>query len=80
MGNVIVEAPQSQSGEIHPLADFDQVIFTDAQVDIKGTLGKINNPSWRNYEIDMAYSGGLKADASPLSSDGDSFTVDWVHR
>lgn len=77
-GEWIIEAPQVQS-QIQPLANFNSVTFTNAQAKIKGTMGKINNPSWRNYEIDMVGDSVLKADTSPLTSSGDSFNVTWMH-
>lgn len=75
----IVEAPKNSSGAVVPLSDFNEVNFNNAETTIKGTSGKINDPSWSNYEVDMFYSGGLKADTSSLSESGDSFSVDWLH-
>ena len=75
----IVEAPKNSSGAVVPLSDFNEVVFTNAEAKLGKNMGKINDPSWTNYEVDMFYSDGLKADTSSLSSNGDSFSVDWLH-
>jgi hypothetical protein len=74
----VVEAPNTSDGRILPLADFGSVTFTDASVTLNGSQGDINSPAWENTDITMVNaSGGTLAEAGPLNSAGDGFTVHW---
>ncbi len=74
----IIEAPK-ESDNIVPLSDFGEVTFRNAEVKIKGKMGKIESETWANRQIDMFYQNGLKANTSSLSESGDSFSVTWLH-
>ncbi len=81
----IAEAPSS-SGGILPLADFGTASFgldhtgvsSTGYATVNGVTGAIGSFA-SNQAINMVTSSGaLKASTSPLSSDGTSFTVQWV--
>lgn len=75
----IVEAPSSIFGVL-PLANFGTVNMSNASATINGTTGAINKPSWQNDAITMVSNDGsvTKAQPSALSSDGQSFSVNWL--
>src|SRR5262245_26061011 len=66
------------------VADFNTVTFTDAQATATlptGTVtGSISDPAWQAVEITlvMSKSGADIADPTELSTDGSSFSIDYV--
>jgi hypothetical protein len=71
----IVEAPWSSG--VLPLSNFGTATFTNASVKLNGTAGTIG--SWPYDPMDMVTSSGaLKAQTFALSSDGTSFSVQWL--
>jgi len=75
----IAEAPSSWFG-ILPLANFGTMNFTNSTATLNGHAGTINDPSWQNDPLTMVTSGGQPKDALlPLSTDGTSFGVNWLH-
>jgi len=74
----IVEAPYSR-GTL-PLADFGTVKLTDYSATLLGHTGSISDSFWQNDTITMAERDGpVKAEPSPLSPGGASFSVTWQH-
>ncbi len=76
----IIEAPSNALGEVLPLADFGTASFFNSQVTINGVTGSISNTHWQNDIIIMQTATPppiVKAQPSPLSPDGTSFTVTW---
>lgn len=76
----IAEAPSSWSGVL-PLANFGSESFSNASVNMNGTIGSITNPAWQNDPIKMLVSGSAIPKATPgtLSTDGTSFSITWQH-
>jgi len=63
-----------------PLSDFGVAHMYNCTCVISGKEGAINDPSWQNDSINMVDVNGVtKALASPLSADGKSFSVQWLH-
>lgn len=66
------------------LADFGTVYFFNSQVTCNGVTGTINNAHWQNEAITMQRplrSPPINiAQPSPLSTDGTSFSVAWLHK
>ena len=74
----IVEAPWLNV--TLPLSDFGVVSMFNCSAQINGLSGPINNPAWQNESMNMSSPDGtLKAITSPLSADGKSFSVQWLH-
>lgn len=75
----IVEAPNR--GGIEPLTNFGTVFLSNCTVEMNGIVGAINNPAWQHDSINMVIpaTAAPKATASALSSDGKSFSVQWIH-
>ena len=74
----IVEAPSSSKGEL-PLTDFGSLNFTAASATIDGHTGIISDPAWQDDPITMINSSGnVKAQPTPLLTDGDGFGVEWL--
>jgi hypothetical protein len=72
----IVEAPWM--GKTLPLTHFSQVIFTKCSARISGVTSAIN--AFPNVAVDMVTPTlQLKAKTNALSSNGQSFSVDWKH-
>jgi hypothetical protein len=79
----IVEAPWS--GGVLPLANFGLQTFSSASAAVNGKTGSIYNSlnssltPWQNDAITMEnQSGGIKASTGNLSTDGTSFSVQWL--
>lgn len=73
----IAEAPWS--GGILPLANFGTVNFGSNYATVSGVTGSIGSFGTSVQPITMvSYSGAPKAQPLPLSSDGTSFSVQWV--
>lgn len=74
----VVEAPSSIFGVL-PLANFGTAHISGASATINGTT---SSPSkWAYDPITMVTKGGaIKAQPSPLSPDGSSFSVAWHHK
>jgi hypothetical protein len=65
-----------------PLANFGTMTFTGASATANGHTGTISDPAWQNDPITMVQSksGDVKAAPGPLSTDGSSFSVNWVQQ
>jgi len=73
----IAEAPWS--GGVLPLANFGTIYFSNAKATLNGHIGTINDAAWKYDAITMATSSGtVKAQPSPLSTGGSSFSVTWL--
>ncbi len=74
----IIEAP-FYNGML-PLAHFGTAQFSNCIATINGLSGSISCNAYRNALITMTTSAGIqKAMPSALSTDGQSFTVAWMH-
>ncbi len=74
----IVEAPSNSKGEL-PLTDFGSLNFKAASATIDGHTGTIGDPAWQDDPITMINSAGnVKAQPTPLFSDGGGFGVNWL--
>ena len=74
----IVEAPWLNV--TLPLSDFGVAQMYNCTAVINGKEGAINDPSWQNDSVNMVDTNGVsKAVVSPLSADGKSFSVQWLH-
>lgn len=75
----IVEAPSSLSGVL-PLANFGTANMSGSAATINGITGSINNSNWQNDNIVMVAADGttVKSQPSALSTDGQSFSVNWL--
>ena len=61
-----------------PLANFDNVKFSNASATFNGQSGPINDPAWQNqpFSFSSVSAGGAKgADTSALTTNGKGFTV-----
>jgi len=75
----IAEAP-AMKGNILPLSCFKGIDFSICNATMGGKTGPINNSRWQCKSIRMIDNDGVvKAKASNLSRDGQSFTVSWYH-
>jgi hypothetical protein len=78
----VAEAPSLCFAQcrVAPLANFGTVNFSGSFATGNGHTGSINDSAWSNDEIVMVTNGGtVKAQPSPLSVDGQSFSVAWKH-
>jgi len=78
----VAEAPSSCIFQCQglPLANFGTVNFSGSYTTGNGHTGSINDGAWSNDQIVMVTNGGrVKAQPSPLSPDGTSFSVTWKH-
>jgi hypothetical protein len=78
----VAEAPSScfHTCTVLPLANFGTVNFSGSFTTGNGHTGSINDTAWSNDQITMVGNGGaVKAQPSPLSGDGQSFSVTWKH-
>lgn len=76
----IAEAPSSRSGVL-PLSDFGTAYFSSSQATLNGHTGTISDSSWQYDAITMATSSGTtKAQPSPLSNGGASFSITWYNQ
>ena len=73
----VVEAPYS--GSILQLADYGIVTFSDCSTIINGVSGGIESNDWPARVIDMDHSHIIKATASKLNDEKNSFNVAWDH-
>lgn len=74
----IVEAPYENG--VLPLSHFNLINFTYCNAIINNILGSISCPAWKNTLLTMVTNtGAVKALPSPLSNNGESFTVVWKH-
>jgi hypothetical protein len=62
------------------LARFPSVAFTGGTCTMAGVLGGIGSAAWLRNEVDEWSGGFRRLRVSPLSSDGRSFHVTWLHR
>ncbi|MDR3646153.1 MAG: G1 family endopeptidase [Candidatus Babeliales bacterium] len=77
----IMEAPCcTNSGDVLPLSDFNQIKFFNCSCKIKNVTGAINNIKWKNQTLDMVTNNStLKAVTSGLTNGGKNFSVIWKH-
>jgi hypothetical protein len=74
----IVEAP-SLNGVL-PLANFGTVNLSSCVAVIGSNIGAINSTNWQNTSLTMVTSDNVtKALPSDLSSNGENFSVTWMH-
>jgi peptidase A4-like protein len=62
-----------------PVPPFASLTFTAGNASMAGTVGAIGSRAWLRNEIDEWAGGHKRLRASPLSSDGTSFSVTWLH-
>ncbi|MGI8914152.1 MAG: G1 family glutamic endopeptidase [Chloroflexota bacterium] len=73
----VVEAP-AEGDQIVPLANFSAIGLSGAATTMNGISGSVGNAAWAAAGISMLDSAGqTRAEPSPLSLDGTSFTVTW---
>ncbi len=73
----IVEAPFLN--ETLPLSNFGTAYMSNCSATINNITGGINNAAWNNQRMTMISTNGgtVKANTSPVSADGKSFSVTW---
>jgi Peptidase A4 family len=62
------------------LARFPSVTFGDGASTIGGIVGTIGSAAWLRNEVDEWSGGFRRLSVSPMSADGSSFQVTWLHR
>lgn len=62
------------------LAKFPSITFSDGACTMGGRLGVIGTRAWLRNEVDEWAGGYKRLRVSPLSADGTSFHVTWLHR
>ena len=62
-----------------PVPPFASLTFSAGSASMAGTLGAIGSRAWLRNEIDEWAGGHRRLQASPLSADGASFSVIWLH-
>lgn len=74
------EAPSSNNGVL-PFAHISTTPFSNCQATINGVTGPINDNHWVNTAIQMvANATTVKATPSPLTPNGEGFSVVWSHQ
>jgi hypothetical protein len=75
----IIEAPYLNT--ILPLSHFGKIVLNNCNATIKGVTDAINSLNWAHEGLIMETPTGVeKAAVSPLSCDGKSFSVQWLHQ